>query len=188
MAVFEDLFGKKVAAPEIPYRPLSEQEQRVLGDYANKLPTLDAQDAFWQRTREAALERIARIREGEFVVSEPREFGCSSEGYGEHVHIYPAGTDVSKFRGGYDRAHVIGSLEIWETGGFIQEPLSVWYQPDEGGIAQIKEALGFRAFLAKRGIPFTESGANPVKIREETALAQEGIGAREYLLQQLLKR
>lgn len=173
------LFDK---APSIPYRPLLEDEQRDLFDYANKLPTADAQDEFWQTTRPAALERIARIREGGFVVSEPRGWGCSSEGYGEHVHIYPSGTDLLQFRGGHERSRVVGSLGLWEAGGFTQEPLWVWYSPDEGGIPQIKEALTFRAFLHTTAIPFAESGRGGAEVQREMEMLRSGIEAREYLL------
>src|SRR3989344_3567102 len=159
-------------APKIPYRALTDDEQRKLWDFARELKNIDIENKFWQQTIPLAKKRAEQIKNRGYVVTDPLEWGNSEDGYGAHIHVYPCETDLSELNERVNRTKVIGSLELWQSGGFNQEPLSVWYSPEQGIVKQIEDAFEFREFLIRDKIPFCEY-ANIARLREQALRLNE---------------
>ncbi|MAE49193.1 hypothetical protein CMI48_00020 [Candidatus Pacearchaeota archaeon] len=145
-------------APEIPYHALNGGGLEDLRGFAHGLP-LHFREKFWKGTKPAALERADALRGLDFVVSDPTWFGAWPERYGEHAHIFPKGYDLTDNNLHDAFVHdCIGILDLWNYGGFDEEPLCVTYRTGrEWNEAQVDAAFDFREVLDMEGIPYGEA-------------------------------
>ena len=135
----------EIARNTVPYRALSHKECEKLWGFVRMLsPKKEA--IFWKQTLPEALIRIKEIKSGGYVVSEPFYWGIPQEGYGQSVCIYDLGFNIDSLKKGSEETRALGRLELWETGGFSEEPLAV-YKSRRGS----QELMGF---LEEREIPY----------------------------------
>jgi hypothetical protein len=139
-----------VKEPEIPYRAHTEEERRAFWDYARTLG--EGQDHFWKQTQHAARERANLLRSRGYVLTNPFEFGGAMDGYGENCLVLPKGSDP---RSRDVRQNEIAVLRLWESGGFLTEPLQLSIDHTRGK-AHIDAGVELRNYLIQKNIPFWE--------------------------------
>ncbi len=171
-------------APNVPFRPLTEDEQKVCWDFARTLKDIDLENRFWQKTIPYANKRAEQIQNEGYVLTDSSEWGNSMDGFGAHIHIYPPKTNLADLKERVDRTKVVGSLELWQSGGFIHEPLSVWYSPEQGIVKQIEDAFRFREYLVQEKIPFFET-TNIVRLKEQALRLETEAYATRHLIRRL---
>lgn len=149
------LIGKKNAlesAPEIPYRKHTDEEREEFWRYVREFgPKFEG--GFWQQTEEQAREVLKTIAEEGFIVGGELGWGNSIDGSGVHSHIYSknyTGKDVGR---SCDYDSVVGDVSLWEEGGFLSNPVSLWYQNPE----VINDTFELRDYLISSDIPFHDS-------------------------------
>jgi len=142
------------SAPKLPYRVFTEEEREEFWNYERNLPP-ELREIFWQQTKEGAREIIEIIGEGGFIIGGKFEWGCYPEGFGAHRHIYSRNYGGNKNTEKVcDHDNVIGKISLWEEGGFLSNPVSVWYQNPE----LINDAMELGDFLISLDISFGDSG------------------------------
>jgi hypothetical protein len=140
--------------PKIPYRAMTKEESEKVWEYARTLDSKD-QDKFWEQTIPEAREILRQIGGAGFVLGGELSWGNDIDGYGVHSHIYSKTYDNKSGRveTSCDRDKVIGSVDLWESGGFTSNPVQVWYENP----AFLEEAIGLRYFFLRNNIPFSDS-------------------------------
>lgn len=103
----------------LPYRALTRDERSAYWDIARKMDSETAEEMVWKTTSAIGLEIVRRVANFGYRVSKPVGWGDKINGSGEFVSVYPLE---------YDSA--IGKIDLWESGGFVAKPITVFSLPD----------------------------------------------------------
>lgn len=144
----------KKALPPVPFRVMTDEERDRTRAYLRDNPSQRYDDEIWMQTANEARKVIEAIRRGGFVVGGELAHGDGMDGYGVLGHVYSKSyPEKEKVKAICDFERVIGSVGIWEYGGFISNPVSVWYQ----NMKLIDDSLELRNYLTAQGISFRDN-------------------------------
>jgi hypothetical protein len=161
-------------APRIPYRKLTKEERDKFWDYARELKDTDR---FWQQTIPEARRILREIQKGGFVIGGELAWGYPTDSYGSHNHIYQKDYVGRRIKEDCDYKNVIGSVDLWESGGFVSNPVCLWYE----NLEVIESVLELRDYLIKNNISFCDSVSIPDLKKEVSDLDKKRRGKLEIL-------
>jgi len=146
--------GIPADAPTVPYRALGDREIEVLFAYVDKqflIDDFEGRHNFWKQTMPEGRKVAERIRGAGFVVGGEIDGGDVQGDYWVDCHVYPKGYktnfDIERIA---DSDSVIGTVGLWERGGFDSDPVRVWYDNPK----LVTDSLELRSFLMEQGIKF----------------------------------